>query len=177
VNRLIEDLLDVANIERGRLSLHVSPQEPSQLALQALHMFEVEAGGHGIALDARLPTNLPLIAADAARVVQVLGNLVRNAIKFTPRTGRIIIGAEAADGGVAFSVTDTGAGIPAERQARVFDRYWQDAKGARTRGSGLGLSIAKGIVEAHGGRIGVKSELGKGSVFTFTIPQASPHDA
>lgn len=176
VNRLIEDLLDVANIERGRLSLHVSPQEPSQLALQALHMFEVEAGGHGIALDARLPTNLPLVSADGARVVQVLGNLVRNAIKFTPRDGQIVIAAEPRDGGVAFSVSDTGSGIGAERQARVFDRYWQASEGARTRGSGLGLSIAKGIVEAHGGRIFVESEVGRGSVFTFTIPQASPHD-
>jgi PAS domain S-box-containing protein len=177
VNRLIEDLLDVANIERGRLSLHVSPQEPSQLALQTLHMFEVEASGHGIALDARLPTNLPLVAADGARIVQVLGNLVRNAIKFTPRDGRIVIAAEQRDGGVAFSVTDTGAGIGAERQARVFDRYWQSSEGARNRGSGLGLSIAKGIVEAHGGRISVESELGKGSVFTFTIPQTSAPDA
>ena len=176
VNRLIEDLLDVANIERGRLSLHVSPQEPSQLALQTLHMFEVEAGGHGIALDARLSTNLPLVSADGARIVQVLGNLVRNAIKFTPRDGCIVIAAESRDGGVAFSVSDTGAGMAAERQMRVFERYWQSSEGARSHGSGLGLSIAKGIVEAHGGRISVESELGKGSVFTFTIPQASPRD-
>jgi PAS domain S-box-containing protein len=176
MNRLIEDLLDVASIERGQLSLEVRPQEPSQLALRALHMFEVEAAEHGIALEARLPTNLPLAAADGARVVQVLGNLLRNAIKFTPRNGQVTIAVEPRDTGLMFVVTDTGPGITAENQRRVFDRYWQASGGARTRGSGLGLSIAKGIVEAHGGRVWVESEVGKGSTFAFTIPQTSPHD-
>jgi PAS domain S-box-containing protein len=177
VNRLIADLLDVANIERERLSLEVRPHEPSQLALQAIHMFEVEARQHGIALEARLPTNLPLVAADGARVVQVLGNLLRNAIKFTPREGSVVIAVEPRDSGVLFSVTDTGPGIGAERQGRVFDRYWQDSVGARSRGSGLGLSIAKGIVEAHGGRIWLESEMGKGSMFAFTIPQSVAREA
>jgi signal transduction histidine kinase len=174
MNHLIEDLLDVSNIERGRLSLEVRPEEPSQIALQALHMFEVEAEANGIALEARLPTNMPLVVADRARVVQVLSNLLRNAIKFTPRDGRIEICAEARDRSVVFSVTDTGPGISAEKQARVFDRYWQSSAGARQRGAGLGLSIAKGIVEAHGGRIWVRSVPGEGSEFAFTIPQAEP---
>lgn len=173
VNRLIDDLVDVANIERGRLSLEPSPQEPSELALRALHMFEVEASESGVALETRLSTNLPLVAADGSRVVQVLGNLIRNAIKFTPRGGRIVIGVESSGGSVVFSVTDTGRGIAPANQPRVFDRYWQGAAGARTQGSGLGLSIAKGIVEAHGGRIWVDSELGRGSVFSFTIPEVS----
>ena len=177
VNRLISDLLDVANIERERLSLELRPHEPSQLALQAIHMFEVEARQHGIALEARLPTNLPLVAADGARVVQVLGNLLRNAIKFTPREGSVVIAVEPRDSGVVFSVTDTGPGIGAERQGRVFDRYWQDSVGARSRGSGLGLSIAKGIVDAHGGRIWLESEMGKGSMFAFTIPQSVAREA
>jgi signal transduction histidine kinase len=106
--------------------------------------------------------------------VQVLSNLLRNAIKFTPRDGRIEICAEARDRSVVFSVTDTGPGISAEKQARVFDRYWQSSAGARQRGAGLGLSIAKGIVEAHGGRIWVRSVPGEGSEFAFTIPQAEP---
>ena len=173
VNRLIADLLDVANIERGKLSLEVSDQEPAQLALQALHMFDVEAREQGITLDARLATNLPPVMADGARIVQVLGNLVRNAIKFTPEGGRVTIGAEADHGSVVFSVADTGPGIAPERQARIFDRYWQSSTGARTRGSGLGLSIAKGIVEAHGGRMGVTSVVGGGSVFTFSLPNES----
>jgi PAS domain S-box-containing protein len=172
MNRLIDDLLDVSNIERGRLSLEVRPEEPSQIALQALHMFEVEAKANAIALEARLPTNMPLVAADRTRVVQVLSNLLRNAIKFTPRDGRIEICAEPRDRGVVFAVTDTGPGISAEKQARVFDRYWQSSAGARQRGAGLGLSIAKGIVEAHGGRIWVRSIPGQGSEFAFTIPQA-----
>ncbi len=171
-DRLIADLLDVANIERGRLSLEMRPEEPSQLALQTLHMFDVEAHEHGITLDARLATNLPLVAADGARIIQVLGNLVRNAINFTPNGGTVVVGAETKDGTVAFSVSDSGAGIPPDRLPRIFDRYWQSSNGARARGSGLGLSIAKGIVEAHGGSIRVESAKGTGSTFTFTVPQA-----
>ncbi len=169
-------LLDVANIERGRLSLDTRPHEPSQLALQALHMFDVEAKEHGITLDARLPTNLPLASADAARVVQVLANLVRNAIKFTPQGGRVELSVAPSDGGLVFSVSDTGPGIAGENRSRVFERYWQSSAGARARGAGFGLSIAKGIVEAHGGRIWLESEQGKGSTFAFTIPRATPAD-
>jgi signal transduction histidine kinase len=172
MNRLIQDLLDVANIERGQLSLEQRPEEPSQLALQALHMFEVEAKEQRVELDAELATNLPLAYADGARVVQVLGNLVRNALKFTPASGRVAITVEADGPAIRFSVSDTGKGIAPENQARIFDRYWQSSTGANARGSGLGLSIAKGIVEAHGGRIALTSEPGQGSTFTFTIPQA-----
>ena len=172
INRLIQDLLDVANIERGRLSLEVRAEEPSQIALQALHMFDVEAKEQGITLDARLSTNLPLALADRARVVQTLGNLLRNALKFTPRGGRVDVSLAARDAAVVFTVTDTGRGIGREHLESVFDRYWQSSNGAKTRGSGLGLSIARGIVEAHGGRIWVDSEPGNGSTFAFTIPQA-----
>ena len=104
-------------------------------------------------------------------MVQVLGNLVRNSIKFTPQGGKIVIGIEPRDGALVFSVTDTGAGISVADQPKVFDRYWQATNGARTRSAGLGLSIAKGIVEAHGGRLWVESKLGAGSTFAFTVPQ------
>ncbi len=174
MNRLIEDLLDVSNIERGRLSLEFRSEDASQLALQTLHMFEVEAKAHHIALETSLPTNLPLVSADRARVIQVLSNLVRNALKFTADGGRIVIAVEPKARDVVFSVADNGKGIPVEQQARVFERYWQSSVGARERGAGLGLSIAKGIVEAHGGRIRVHSVPGEGSEFTFTIPQAEP---
>jgi PAS domain S-box-containing protein len=172
VNRLIQDLLDVANIERHRLSLEMRPQEPTQIAMQARHMFEVEASQHGITLDVEAPTNLPVVHADGARVVQVLGNLLRNAIKFTPNGGRIAITVGRGDsgGGVVFSVRDTGVGIATTNQARVFDRDWQSSDGSRTRGTGLGLSIAKGIVEAHGGRIWLQSQPSQGSTFSFSIP-------
>ena len=170
VNRLIQDLLDVANIERGRLSLELRPQDPAQIALQARHMFEVEATHHGIKLDVEVPTNLPMVMADGARIVQVLGNFLRNAIKFTPNGGRIVIGVERDDSGVVFSVRDTGAGIATANQSRVFDRYWHSSDGSRARGSGLGLSIAKGIVEAHGGHIWLQSSPGQGSTFSFSVP-------
>jgi PAS domain S-box-containing protein len=176
INRLIQDLLDVAIIESGKLTLQLREQEPAPLALQARHMFEVEAAGHEIQLDAKIATNLPLVNADGARIVQALGNLLRNAIKFTPNGGRISIdvnGRGGAGGGrVEFSVQDSGPGIPLENQARLFDRYWQSSSGARARGTGLGLSIAKGIVDAHGGEIWVRSNPGQGSTFSFAIPAA-----
>lgn len=173
VNRLIQDLLDVANIERGRLSLELRSQDPAQIALQARHMFEVEATQHGITLDVNVPTNLPLLTADGARIVQALGNLLRNAIKFTPNGGRIVLGVERAESGVVFSVRDSGTGIPLANQERVFDRYWQSSDGSRARGTGLGLSITKGIVEAHGGTIWVQSTPGQGSTFSFSVPDYS----
>ncbi|HVX40094.1 MAG TPA: ATP-binding protein [Gemmatimonadaceae bacterium] len=174
VNRLIQDLLDVANIERGQLSLQIAPQDPTQLALQAMHMFDVEAAQHGITLDTQVDTNLPLVSGDPARIVQVLGNLLRNAIKFTPRGGHITLGVAHRDTEVEFFVRDTGSGIPLSNQRKIFERYWQSADGARETGSGLGLSIAKGIIEAHGGRIWVESVPGVGSTFAFTVPNASP---
>ena len=177
MNRLIQDLLDVANIERGTLSLELREQDPAQVLLQARHMFEEEATGHGISLEVRVPTNLPLVGADGARVVQVLGNLLRNAIKFTPNGGRIVLAAEHRDRSVVFSVADSGQGIPLANQARVFDRYWQESAGARSGGSGLGLSIAKGIVEAHGGTIWLASTPGRGTTFSFALPLAAVHHA
>jgi PAS domain S-box-containing protein len=168
-NRLIQDLLDAASIERGKLSLETRPEDPAQMVLQALHMFEIEAQQHGIALTATVPTNLPLVNADSGRIVQVLGNLLRNAIKFTPANGQITVSAAERDGAVVLSVRDTGPGIATAHQVYVFDRYWQSADGSRARGTGLGLSIARGIVEAHGGRIWVDSAPGEGSTFAFSL--------
>jgi signal transduction histidine kinase len=173
MNRMIDDLLDVANIERGRLSLELDAREPAELVLRAIHMFDFESREHGIRLETALPTNLPLVRADAARIVQVLANLLRNAIKFTPEGGEIRVSVERKDSSVVFSVRDSGRGISTEDQRHIFDRYWQSAAGARTRGTGLGLSIAQGIVQAHGGRIWVESTLGSGSTFAFTIPSAN----
>jgi len=171
-NRLIQDLLDVASIERGQLSLQLQEQDPARMVLQALHMFEVEAQQHGITLTASVPTNLSLVMADNVRIIQVLGNLLRNAVKFTPRDGRIVVSVEERDGKLIFSVRDTGAGIASEHLDRIFDRYWQSADGSRARGTGLGLSIAKGIVDAHGGKIWVESRVGEGSTFSFSVPRA-----
>ena len=172
MNRLIQDLLDVANIERGQLALELRAEGPAAIVEQAMHMFSVEAAEHDIALSANVELGLPMVRADSARVVQVLGNVLRNAIKFTPDGGRITLRTAGQDGYVVFSVTDTGSGITPDARGRVFDRYWQSSHGARTRGTGLGLSIAKGIVEAHHGRMWFDSTPGHGSTFSFTLPVA-----
>jgi signal transduction histidine kinase len=134
----------------------------------------MEAADQRIRLSATLEPGVSEIRvqADAARVIQVLGNLVRNAIKFTPAGGEVEVHAVRRGSSVVFSVRDTGRGIAPAAQARVFDRYWHSRGDATTRGTGLGLSISKGIVEAHGGRIWVESEEGKGSTFSFTLPLA-----
>ncbi len=115
--------------------------------------------------------NLPRILADAGRVVQVVSNVVGNAVKFTPSGGRIRVRVTGQPGEVLIEVSDTGPGIPSDQLPLVFDRFWQARRTGRV-GIGLGLAIAKGIVDSHGGQIGVESEEGKGSRFFFTFPRA-----
>jgi PAS domain S-box-containing protein len=170
MQRMIQDLLDVAHIEAGRLSVERRPEPVAPIVHSALSMVELAARESGIALAAEVPDALPPVEADAGRVMQVLANLLTNAVKFTPRGGRVAVRAERAGREVLFTVADTGPGIPAADLPRVFDRYWHAVRTARTRGSGLGLAIVKGIVEAHGGRVWAESELGRGSTFGFTIP-------
>jgi signal transduction histidine kinase len=110
-----------------------------------------------------------MVFADSARIQQVLSNLVGNAVKFTPREGLVTVCAEQIDGEVRFAVIDTGSGIPAEQLPHIFGRFWQ-ARTSDRRGIGLGLAIAKGIVEGHNGRIWVESHVGLGSTFYFTLP-------
>lgn len=170
MNRLIQDLLDVASIEAGRLSLERDRESVPALLGDALRMFEVEAAQRHIELAADTPADLPAVNVDATRLVQVLGNLLRNALKFTPDGGRITVRASSTGRDVLFAVSDTGPGIPATDQPYVFDRYWHARRGANKRGTGLGLSIARGIVHAHGGRMWLDSELGRGTTFYFAIP-------
>jgi PAS domain S-box-containing protein len=171
-NRLIQDLVDVANIERGHMSLSQQPEDPSALVFAAAGMFDVEAVDRRVALDRDVAINLPPVNADRGRIVQVLGNMIRNAIKFTPQNGAIRVGARLEGADVLFFVADTGPGIPLDMQSMIFERYWQAPSGARYGGSGLGLSIAKGIVSAHGGRTWVESEPGKGATFFIALPPA-----
>ena len=112
------------------------------------------------------------LVCDPNRVEEVLGNLVANAIKLTPERGRITIGAERSGDDVRFSVADTGPGIPEDAREHIFERYWRGRERDLTKGVGLGLFIAKGIVDGHGGKIWVDSALGRGSTFYFTIPIA-----
>jgi PAS domain S-box-containing protein len=169
MNRLIEDLLDVARVEAGRLALERQPQDLVRVITEATVMLEPLIAEKAIVLREELPEYLPRISVDARRVVQVLENLVSNAVKHTAPGGEICVRAEANAAEIRVMVKDTGSGIPAESLPHLFDRFWQ-AHGARRGGAGLGLAIAKGIVEAHGGRMWVESEVGMGSVFGFALP-------
>lgn len=170
MNRLIQDLLDVASIEAGRLSLERQRDSVASLVSQAKRMFEMEAAERHVDLIAAVAPENPAVVVDGSRIVQVLGNLLRNALKFTPDGGRITVSAQPRAGNVVFSVADTGPGIPVADQARVFDRFWQSRRTANKRGTGLGLWIAKGIVDAHGGRMWLESTRGQGATFFFSIP-------
>jgi signal transduction histidine kinase len=172
MNRMIEDLLDVTRIEAGQLSVEPRPVAIDRVIQETLGMLQLVASGQGITLRSEVEPGLPPTYVDAARIHQVLSNLLGNALKFTPAGGTVTVRAEPHPvGGVVVSVTDTGPGIPAEQLPHIFGRFWQ-AKRTDRRGIGLGLSIAKGIVEAHGGEIWVESELGQGSRFVFTLPTA-----
>jgi PAS domain S-box-containing protein len=169
MNRMIQDLLDVKRMESGRLTTDMKPEAPAVLINDTIDMLRPLAAGNTIRLETDIEESLPLVLADAARVQQVLSNIVGNAVKFTPRDGRITVCAESIGGEVRFAVIDTGPGIPAEQLPHIFGRFWQ-AKTSDRRGIGLGLAIAKGIVEAHNGRIWVESHVGLGSTFYFTLP-------
>lgn len=169
MNRLIEDLLDVARMEAGRLTLDRQRHDLLLVLSDAMVRVEPLIREKAIILREDLPEHLPRAHVDARRVIQVLENLVSNAVKHTAAGGEIRLSAESSAGEVRIAVRDTGSGIPAENLPYLFDRFWQ-ARGARRGGAGLGLAIAKGIVDAHGGRMWVESEVGVGSTFAFSIP-------
>ena len=167
--RLIHDLLDTAAIESGHLVLDTSPTAVDELVVDALELLRPLAAAKRIALTTCVPVGLPLVVADRGRVTQVFSNVVGNAIKFTPAGGDVAI--DVTNGGalVEFSISDTGPGIAAGDLPHLFDRYWQ-GKGSPRTGTGLGLPIAKRIVEAHGGTVRVDSEVGRGTRVVFALP-------
>lgn len=166
--RLVEDLVDYAAIQSGRVALTRAPHPPKAIVDAALDMFAAIAIEQGLDIQSTLEPGLPVVECDSERALQVMANLVSNALKITPRGGRIAIGARPRTnhGPVVFFVKDTGPGIPPEDLAQVFERFWR-GKSATYKGSGLGLSIARSIVAAHGGRIWVESTVGEGSTFYF----------
>jgi signal transduction histidine kinase len=170
--RLIQDLLSVAAIEAGQLAVTRSELRVDVIMTDALELLRPLAAAKRITLETDLSPALPPVSADRERLLQVFSNLGGNAIKFTPENGRIEIRATARDTAVEFSVRDTGPGIAPEDLPHIFDRFWQSRK-AKRAGVGLGLAIAKGIVESHGGGIRVESEPGRGSCFVFTLPVAT----
>ena len=171
---MVSDLLDVAHIETGTLSVDPEPSELPALADQARNTFLHSGGTHDIHID--LPESLPPVMADRRRVVQVLGNLLSNAARYSPVSRAITVSAEAEDVHIAVTVTDRGLGVPSEQLQQLFGKFSRLAgvdSGPHAEGTGLGLAICKGIVEAHGGRIrAVSGGPGLGSRFTFTLPVA-----
>ena len=173
---LIADLLDFARIQSGTFSVFASRDRLSRVVIPTIDRLRAQAEAKRQTLEVDLPSALPDVGIDARRIGQVISNLVRNAIKFTPREGTIRISARQQEQKIVVSVTDTGPGIPQEHLLRIFDRFWQ-APETKELGSGLGLSIAKGIVEAHGGTIWAESQLGRGSSFLVTLPLADSDSA
>lgn len=178
MDRLRQDLLDVAAIEAGRLSFEPHETALGEVVDDVLGTVAGMAGEKGLTVECAVPADLPAVWADRERLHQVLSNLVGNAVKFTPAEGRIRVSAavqdaEDGEGGVEVrvAVADTGPGISAEHLPHVFDRFWQ-ARSTRRAGAGLGLAIARGVVEAHGGRIWATSQPGQGTTFEFTLPAA-----
>jgi signal transduction histidine kinase len=175
MERLIQDLLSVTAIEAGRLSIAPRKLRMDDLFGDVAEMLEGTAREKSIRLIVNRAADLPPVRGDPARVLQVFSNLVGNAVKFTPEGGAITLSAARADDVIQCAIADTGSGIPPEELPRIFGKFWQSKRGDH-RGVGLGLAIARGIVEAHGGTIGVKSEVGKGSVFSFSLPVWSDAD-
>jgi signal transduction histidine kinase len=171
MNRLIGDLLDVMRMEAGRLVLELEDvTAASALAYAEESARHLAADKHvTLSIDETDPSLR--LRADRGRLAQVLGNLVSNAIKFTPAGGRVTLRARRDGSEVIFEVADTGAGVSPENQSHLFDRFWQ-ARGSDRRGVGLGLAIVRGIVDAHGGRVWVLSTVGHGSRFFVALPMS-----
>lgn len=168
--RMIRDLLDVASIEVGRLRVERRTEPLAPILESAVALFAREAADRSVALVLEMASALPDVSGDVGRLVQVLSNLVANALRFTERGGSVTVRARRArEDEVEVSVEDTGSGIPAANLPVIFERYWTVRGNAPKGGTGLGLAIARSIVEAHGGRIWAESELGKGSTFRFTL--------
>jgi signal transduction histidine kinase len=171
MNRLIGDLVDVASIEAGKFL--VVPAEGDLLALvrESVEVFQASADARAVQLTAQTDGSPLLARFDPVRLLQVMANLLNNAIKFSPPGGHISIGARSSDGEIRVSVTDTGPGIAAGNLEAIFGKFWQVGRHART-GLGLGLYISRCILEAHGGRIWAESAAAAGSTFSFSLPSA-----
>ena len=173
MDRLIMDLLDVSSMEAGRFSVDPGPESLRSLISEARELFSPMASARHVDLREEIPQDDLMVHADRGRILQVLSNLIGNAIKFTPEGGSVTVSARGDDGSVRFTVADTGSGIPQEHLPRIFDRFWHSGKAG---GSGLGLAIAQGIVQAHNGSIWGESD-STGTTFHFTLPSADPPDS
>ena len=176
LTRLINDLLDLSRMEMGRLELRRTAVCIRDLSGEVLESCQPLAQDKGITLKPKFPAQLPPVSADRDKLTQVLTNLIQNAIKFTPEGGHVRVEVRSRDDGfIQVNVIDTGAGIPSDELDKVFLRFYRGATASSTApGAGLGLTIAKNLVEMHGGRIWVTSTVGAGSCFSFTVPMHAP---
>jgi two-component system sensor histidine kinase BaeS len=171
LQRLLDDLAGSHDQILGRLELNREQIQLDGWIHSALSPWEAAAHDKGLIWNADIPTSLPIILMDADRMAQALGNLVSNAVKFTPAGGTITVTAKSAGAEFVLDVMDTGAGIPLDEQQKIFEPFYRGSHGRRiVQGMGLGLSIAHDIVAAHGGTIKLQSTLGAGSHFTLRMP-------
>jgi signal transduction histidine kinase len=172
LQKIIEDLLDMGRLESGRVKLDLQSEPSERLVSDAITPLETAFHDKGLTLEVDVPVETPLVLADPARIGHVFSNLLTNALKYTPPGGHVRISAELFEKFVRFIVEDTGVGIPQEYLARIFERFYRIPRENQPTGAGLGLAIAKEIVEAHGGSISVESNPNKGSKFSFTLQKA-----
>ncbi len=167
---MVQELLELARIDSGRVPLQLTPAAPCDLLTSTMDRLSLQAERAGLSLDVDCPDSLPMVLADSPRLEQVLVNLLHNAIKFTPSPGKITLRAFSQEDMVVFQVQDTGRGISKTDLPRIFERFFKTDRSRSEGGTGLGLAIARHLVEGHGGRISVESRPGQGSTFWFTIP-------
>jgi len=172
LNQIVDNLLDMGRIQSGRALLDLKPEPAERLINEAIEQMSAAYMDKGVELTSEAPDDLPPVLADRVRVSHVFSNLLLNSLKYTPPGGNVKVEAAAEDGTVRYTVTDTGAGIPRQYQDRIFERFFRVPGQSSTTGAGLGLAIAREIVEAHGGHISVRSHEGQGSSVTFTLRQA-----
>ncbi len=169
LTKMAQELLDLSKIESGQMTLDLKSVTPLTLLHSAVERMRMQSERAGVSLIVEAAVT-PNIKVDATRLEGVLVNLIHNAVKFTPRTGSVIVSAQSKNNAIIFAIRDTGAGIPADDLPRIFERFYRVDKSRTGSGAGLGLSIAKHIVEAHGGKIWAESREGEGSAFYFSIP-------
>ena len=170
LTQMVAELLELSRIESGQVALDLKPVAAFELLSSAAERMRLQTERAGLVLRVECPPDLPNVRADAARLEQVLVNLIHNAVKFTHPGGEVTLLAETIDGAVRFAVRDSGVGISADDLSRIFERFYKSDRSRSGGGTGLGLSIARHIVEAHGGRIWAESRQGEGTNIFFTIP-------
>ena len=170
---LVDELLELSRLESGQMPIHLAPLSVSEVAGEIVGRFEGSAAAAGVKMGIDLPPDLPYVMAETGKLDQILTNLLENALRFTPEGGRVDVSASTGRRWVKLTVSDTGIGIPSEHLPHVFERFYKVDRSRRDGGAGLGLAIAKHLVQAHGGDISVSSTEGQGSSFDLTLQRAT----